>query len=139
MPNTTFDDAVERLLALCASVRTEKSRDYNLNNGPFSNFKNTAHDFGITKYQAWGVHAKKQFDAIINAINANPHAPSCNGEAISSRIVDTINYAMLLYGMLLEDAIEVTIDPKADFDADVRGARWFRAQGVPVTQEEDIK
>lgn len=64
-----------------------------------ANFKRAARQWGVTPLQAWGVYFGKHVDAIASFVRGNYADP----EPIDGRIVDLVNYALILYTLLHED------------------------------------
>lgn len=83
-------------------VLLKKGADYAGKSDPNANFKEIASLTGMTKYQTWSIYFMKQVLGIVKAIKENPNKPITNGEPLSERIIDVINYASILYTLLEE-------------------------------------
>jgi len=87
----------------CIDILIKKGKDYAGNEDCLSNFKRNAERLGLTKYQIWAVYWNKHVDSINNAIKSNPNFPQVESEPLESRIIDLINYEIILLALLLED------------------------------------
>ena len=87
----------------CANILTVKGKAYSGEEDVLSNFKVNAERLGLSKYQIWAVYFNKHVDSINHAIAANPVLPKDSSEGLDSRIVDVINYAVILQALLTED------------------------------------
>jgi hypothetical protein len=103
-----FDEALNK----CAEVLTNKGRDYAVGSTDrLHNFKTAAEFLGLRPIQTWSVYAYKHMAAIFAYVkNGGQH----ESEPIEGRIVDLINYLLLLYKMVKETAAVVKVeDPDA--------------------------
>lgn len=102
----TIDDRQEiakRIFEICLKVLRRKGKDYAGNDDSLANFKRNAQRLGLSKYQIWAVYWNKHVDSINNAIKSNPTTPQVESEPIESRVVDLINYEIILQALLIED------------------------------------
>jgi len=90
-----FDEAL--------AISEAKGAAYAKSNDSLSNFKEIAARVGVTKYQAWAVHADKHLTCIMSAIAKTPELPVDSTESMRGRIIDAVNYFGILGAMLLED------------------------------------
>ena len=101
----TFDEQhliAKSIMDDAYKVLESKGKDYAGLGDSLANFKRNAERQGLTKYQIWNVYFNKQFDAINNAIKANPSNPQVESEPIRSRVIDIINYLILLVALMEE-------------------------------------
>ena len=108
METKIFEDNITELLANCKQVLCSKGREYQNTNkddvNVFANFERASLDIGLSREQILWVYFSKHKDSIskfikdlrtkdIEQIEENLSEP------IEGRIVDAINYLLLLYGM----------------------------------------
>ncbi len=94
----------KELFAKCLEVMWKKGKDYGQEDDCLSNFKEAAKLLGRTKYEVWAVYFIKGLVAIINGIKKSPYGPQVESEPLEQRIVDAINYLVILWALLMEDA-----------------------------------
>ena len=105
MNNTEFNQVVEQLLSDCKKTLTSKGSDYTRGDSDrLINFKRSSEALGVNSFQVLGVFLRKQMDPIWKYIKSG----SIESEPIQSRIVDSINYLILLYALIAEDNNQVT-------------------------------
>jgi len=95
----------QEIFKKCLDVLTRKGKDYAGNEDSLSNFKRNAERLGLTKYQVWAIYFNKHVDSINNAIKSSPNNPQVESEPLEQRIIDIINYAVILLCLLKEDNI----------------------------------
>jgi len=78
------------------SSYARKSNDVN------ANFKRAAKNLDLNKYQVWAVYYQKQYDALLSFIEGGEES-----EPIYKRILDLVNYPLILLTMLVEDGIVI--------------------------------
>lgn len=93
----------EELFNECIATLKSKGADYASNTDSLANFKRNAERLGMTKYQVWLLYFTKHVDAIINSIKRDPTSPQVESEPLRGRILDDINYLVLLHCLLEED------------------------------------
>ena len=100
----------EKKIEICTALFDEevkvsitKGKAYAGEGDSLANFKRIAERSGVSKYQVWQIYANKHFDAIDNAIKANPNAPVDESEGLRGRIIDARNYLAILLCLLTED------------------------------------
>jgi len=100
----------------CMSILNAKGLAYAGEDNISRNFKRNADALGLTKYQVWGVYAGKHWDSIVNAIKDNPNFPEEKTEGLGNRIIDLINYLVILKALEAEDGQkeEGSINPEFD-------------------------
>lgn len=103
MDRSLFLDHADAVLNQCRSLLQGKGDAYSGQDDTLSNFKRNGERLGLTKYQIWAVYCGKHLDAIFNAIRDNPEFPVEKTETMDGRIVDAINYLLLLHGLQIED------------------------------------
>ena len=96
-------DSSKVLLEKALAVLEGKGKAYAGDKDVLLNFKRNAERLGMTKYQIWAVYANKHIDSVNNAIADNPSAPVDATEGLEGRIIDIINYHLILHAMLSED------------------------------------
>ena len=93
----------EALFEDCLQLLKDKGEAYSGKKDALANFKINAERMGLSKYQIWAVYFNKHIDSINNAIKDNPSTPTDKSEGLGSRIVDAINYLIILKALLTED------------------------------------
>lgn len=91
------------LLASCLLLLKDKGEAYSGKEDVLNNFKENGKKLGLSKYQIWAVYANKHIDSINNAIKYNPNKPIDKTEGLRGRIIDAINYLIILESLLQED------------------------------------
>lgn len=87
----------------CLNLLEKKGKDYSSTEDSLANFKRNAERLGLTKYQIWAVYFAKHVDSVLNSIKYSPNNPQVESEPIKSRVIDIINYAIILYALYSED------------------------------------
>ena len=108
MQRDEFEKLRNDVLAEAFGISSQKRKGYagdDRGQDVLANFKRVAERIGITKYQALDVYFMKHVDSLNNAIKQNPYAPVDPSEHMRGRIIDTINYALLLAALLEEDRL----------------------------------
>jgi hypothetical protein len=103
MNRTEFRRYRRQLLKEAHDIALAKGKDYAGNSDVNANFKQGAENVGTSKYVIWHVYADKHFSAVRSGIKANPNRPEVASEPLRGRIIDLINYLILLGAMLEED------------------------------------
>ena len=103
MTITQRDKHTEDLFSECLSVLHGKGNAYSGEEDANSNFKRNAERLGATKYQVLMIYLNKHYDGIMNAVKFNPDYPVEKTEGMHGRIVDVINYLVILDSLLKED------------------------------------
>ena len=112
MTSKQLEDLSELLLGSAKEVMFKKNQDYSKIKGggdALSQFKETAKDLGVSPLAVWYVYAKKHWSAIQAYVKNNGVVES---EPIEERMVDMINYILLLNGLLI-DAKASLLDEEA--------------------------
>jgi hypothetical protein len=99
-----YQEHISQLLVQCRAVSNAKRKSYASAGDVLANFKQIAAATGMTKYQTWSVYFNKHVLSINNAIKYQPEQPEDASETMQGRIIDCINYLLLLNAMLVEDA-----------------------------------
>jgi hypothetical protein len=100
MDREEFNRLCDEILAKAKEVRSSKGRDYQrANQDILSHFREGAERNGITKYQTLGVLLGKQMSAIEAFIKTG----KLESEPIEMRIIDAINFLLLLNGLHIDD------------------------------------
>lgn len=89
-----FEDAL--------SVLKGKGIAYSGENDSLSNFKITAELLDKTPFEIWSIYFAKHVLAILNAIKTNPVEPTDYTEGLYGRVLDIINYAIILIALIEE-------------------------------------
>lgn len=100
MNRNQFNQHVEQLLDGCKTILGTKGEDYSYaDEDRLSNFKESAKEVGLTKYQVWYVYFNKGMSAIRRYVSKG----KTESENIHARIQDAVNYLILLDAMITED------------------------------------
>lgn len=86
----------------CLDTLARKGNSYAGNKDTLANFKRNAERLGLTPFQVLSVYWNKHVDSINNAIQQSPDYPVDTTEGLRGRVIDNINYSLLLL-CLLED------------------------------------
>ena len=106
MTNKERDELAQVLIKDCLNLLRSKGQAYSGNDDVNSNFKKVAELLGLSKYQVWNVYFNKHIFSINNAIKDNPINPQDRTEGLYGRIIDAINYLIILASLLQEDTNE---------------------------------
>ena len=102
MKTEEYHQRARILLDRAMEIETRKRPAYTLGKDDvLQNFKSVADRLGITPAQAWGVYALKHFDAITSWAK-DPNIPQ--GEELTGRFADAVNYLKLGYALYIENA-----------------------------------
>lgn len=93
----------EELFQDCLAILESKGKAYSGNEDALANFKVNGERLGLSKYQIWSIYFNKHIDSINNAIKYNPKYPVDKSEGMDGRIIDAINYLIILKALLEED------------------------------------
>lgn len=80
----------------CMNVMSSKGIEYSGKEDVLANFKNCAKALGLTPLQVLIVFMQKHYDSIISAVKANPDCPIDGSEPFDSRLIDLVNYVIML-------------------------------------------
>jgi len=94
--NRLLSEAMDTLIAKGNAYAGKK-------NDVLANFKRNADRLDLTKYQIWATYFNKHIDSVNNAIAENPEMPVDSAESIHGRVIDIINYAIILECLIKED------------------------------------
>lgn len=101
MTKQQYDKFRDNLINEAFSVSDAKGKDYTKGNKDIlHNFKSVAKRLGINPYDALMVYKLKHQDAINNYVKSKGQSES---EPIRQRIIDDINYSILLLAMIEEN------------------------------------
>lgn len=127
MNRDTFNKHVDTVIANCKAILGTKGEDYSYaEEDRLSNFKETAKEVSLTKYNVWYVYFNKGLSSIRRYITEG----KVESENIHSRILDAINYLMLLDAMIAED--EPTKEVGLGFDGG-------RTTSLPSPEKATVK
>lgn len=102
MDRREYNLQVEYLLDEALQVSRDKGEDYTVGSKDvLKNFKSVAERTGLDPKQVLGIYMMKHQDAIANYIKSNGQSES---EPIKYRIIDNINYLLLLWGLIQDEA-----------------------------------
>ena len=91
-PNVRFE-----VFSGCLDIMRTKGLSYANEQDCLANFKNAAKEAGTTPEQAMIIYIIKPIQSIRNVIIRNPDNPTvADGEAIRGRVMDIINYIVLM-------------------------------------------
>lgn len=96
----------EDLFNKCLALLKSKGEAYSGNEDALSNFKMNGQRLGLSKYQIWSIYFNKHIDSINNAVKYNPNHPEDKTEGLQGRIIDAINYLVILEALLSEDELD---------------------------------
>ena len=99
MTNQELLEKAKGLFQQCLDLLEKKGKTYSGELNAFCNFERIADELGINRKKVWWIYFRKHFDAINNHIGGNYNDP----EPIEGRIMDAINYLILLYGMIEQE------------------------------------
>ena len=103
MNNKDFDELLETTVIKMKALLSTKGADYASGEDRLSNFKQAANHFGVSPFVVWGIYKNKHTDAI-NRFCKDGHVES---EPIEMRIIDEINYDILLLGLIKDFKAEI--------------------------------
>ena len=105
-------NVAEKRFNECLKVLLAKGKDYAGKEDSLANFKRNAERLGLSKYQVWATYFNKHIDSVNNAIKYNPINPQVESEPLTERIIDIINYAVILEALLSEDKCQKKSEKK---------------------------
>lgn len=101
MKHKQFELLAEHILQEAKETRTGKGRDYTRDSDDaLANFKRCGERIGVTPQKALLIYMSKHSDAIETYIKTGGQSES---EPIKTRIIDNINYLLLLWGLIEEE------------------------------------
>ena len=100
MQNDTFFMIAEKFFERCLEVSKAKGEEYTIGTGEkFKNFESVGERLGLSAEKVLMVYLLKHMDSIRYYIL---HGTEASDESIDGRILDAVNYLVLLYGILYE-------------------------------------
>lgn len=103
MTEEQFVKVRNKLLEDAFEISKAKGEDYRVGDSDVhKNFKAVAERTGMTPMQVLGIYMMKHQDAIANYIKTGGQSES---EPIRERIIDNINYLLLLWGLIRDQSI----------------------------------
>lgn len=93
-----FKCVVDEVLTECLEIMDSKGVAYSGMDDKFGNFNRIAGLLNLDRTEVWSVYFHKHIDAIDAYIRGEYE----DSESIYGRIMDAINYLLLLYGMITE-------------------------------------
>jgi hypothetical protein len=107
MDAKTFGGIKRELLAKADAIARSKRPGYTQGNADvLHNFKASAQRAGVTPMQAWQVQFDKQLLSIATKVK---HPKLTQGETMESRFADSINYLLLGYALMQDEAETATV------------------------------
>lgn len=97
MSDEEFEKIFDELINKCRDVLLKKNKEYSRNSNRFSAFDKAAEDYDMDVLKVWGILSDKGFSAIKKYCR---NKELYSGESIENRILDAINYLLLLYGLI---------------------------------------
>ena len=109
MEHNSFNKHVEKQFKQCLNLMKTKGVEYMAgDNDRFANFKRIARKYGVPTELVCAIYLEKHLDSITNFIRqrcAGKKAKEIAAtEPISGRVMDAVNYLMLLDGIICEEA-----------------------------------
>jgi hypothetical protein len=101
MNKTKFDECVENRIARIRKVLTAKAEEYATEGNRFHNFDVAARILDCTPEQALRGMLLKHIVSVLDLIQGAEEVDQINAAVIDEKIGDTINYLILLEGLLL--------------------------------------
>ena len=98
MTQSEIEDITNDIFACCSSVLLDKGADYSDKDDRFRNFREAGARLGITQEQCLHVYLDKHLEAIATYCRNG----KVESEPIKGRIIDAINYLIILAGMVEE-------------------------------------
>jgi len=89
----------QNIFVRCLAIMKSKGEAYSGKEDKFGNFNRIAEKRDVSRYLVWSIYFDKHLDALDSWINGY----YVDSEPIYGRILDLINYLLLLYGMIYED------------------------------------
>jgi len=113
-----FQEAAKRVDA----TQLQKGQDYQLDTDPFSNFRRTGEQFGLTPYEAAEFNCVQKLERL-KALRANGRTPQ--NEAVEDTYKDLTVYATLAYAMYLAAMAEKATAKSTDTDGSEPGQHEY--------------
>lgn len=98
-----FEEFARAFTKECLELMFNKQQDYSKEESAFANFEEDAALIDLSRYQTWFPLFQKHVRSITKAIEISPCSPFCKTEDINHRLMDLINYCIILAGMLDEE------------------------------------
>ena len=105
VPHIAADPDFAAVITECDRVLATKGRDYTQGEGRLKNFYRNGARLGIPARQVLGIYLNKHLDAIETFIKRG----QVESEPIEGRIVDAINYLLLLAKMVREEGRSLSL------------------------------
>ena len=107
MTHEAFERVLQEQLSLCTDILCKKSKEYSTDSDKLHNFKTAAAVQGITQIQALSGMMAKHTVSIYDMCASGKSYPISLWE---EKITDSINYLLLLKGIIVEEADKLTTD-----------------------------
>ena len=107
MIHEAFERVLQEQLALCTDILCRKSKEYSTDADKLHNFKTAAAVQGISQIQALSGMMAKHTISIYDMCMSGKSYPIPHWE---EKITDSINYLLLLKGIIVEEASESTTE-----------------------------
>lgn len=97
----TFIQLSDKILEEARQIQIDKGREYTVSdNDKFKNFKSIGNRMKVDAKAVVMIYLLKHMDSIRNYVLTGTEA---SDESIDGRIIDAINYLLLLYGIIYEE------------------------------------
>ena len=106
MTHEAFERVLQEQLSLCTDILCRKSKEYSTDSDKLHNFKTAAAVQGVTQIQALSGMMAKHTVSVYDMCMSKKTFPV---ELWEEKITDSINYLLLLKGIIVEEADEPTI------------------------------
>lgn len=100
MTDEEFEKLFDSLISKCRDTLIKKNKEYSRSSNRFAAFDKASEEYDIDVLKVWGILSDKGFSAIKRYCK---NKELYSGESIENRILDGINYLMLLYGLVKRD------------------------------------
>lgn len=109
-----FYEVAEEFLDDCMEIMKSKGMAYSGTDDKFGNFKRVAKNLSMTPEQVWFVYFSKHFDSL----SAYIRGEYSDSEPIKGRIMDMVNYLLLLNGLIVEGEGEIEQEMQESLEGD---------------------
>jgi hypothetical protein len=132
MTHEAFERVLQEQLTICTDILCRKSKEYSTDADKLHNFKNAADLQGISQIQALSGMMAKHTISIYDMCMSGKTYPIPHWE---EKITDSINYLLLLKGIIVEEASESTTEKTSSAPTQAEYEEMF--EGEDVREFED--
>jgi hypothetical protein len=100
MKEERFYELAGKMWVECMEIMRSKGQAYSGKEDKLGNFKRVAKKLGLSPKQVWYVYFAKHLDALSSYLKGE----YVDSEPIKGRLQDLINYVLLLWGLIYEEA-----------------------------------